>query len=89
MKKVISTMLAVLAIAATMVVCVSAGDGMPMNKSYEYNPVSGVDYTVYYDIGSILPYDDVRGRTRILLYSAQGESEGYANGRVFQEHPGV
>lgn len=78
MKKILSGALAVLAIATTLAVCVSANDGKSLNKSYTYSPVEGVDYTVYYDIGSILPYDDVRGRTKILLYADKGESEGYA-----------
>ena len=80
MKKILSGALAVLAIATTLAVCVSANDGKSLNKSYTYSPVEGVDYTVYYDIGSILPYDDVRGRTKILLYADKGESEGYAIG---------
>ena len=50
MKKILSGALAVLAIATTLAVCVSANDGKSLNKSYTYSPVEDVDYTVYYNI---------------------------------------
>lgn len=82
MKKAISICMTILVIAATLVICVYAGDGRSLSSSYTYNPYSGIAYTVYYDIGSILPYDDVRARTTITIYAYQGETEGYARAQL-------
>lgn len=82
MKKAISICMAIIAIAATLAVCIYAGDGRSLSYSYTYNPSPGVAYTVYYDIGSPFPFDDVRARTTITIYSSQGETEGYARAQL-------
>lgn len=44
-----------------------------LRSSYTDNHISGV--TLQYDVGSIMPYDDVRGRTKIKSTGGSGYAE--------------
>ena len=70
-KRMLAMCLASAMILSAMVLPASAESlGVSLRSSYNKTPVSTCN--VKYDIGSIMPYDDVRAATRVKLESSSG-----------------
>ena len=70
-KRMLAMCLASAMILSAMVLPASAANlGVSLRSSYNKTPVSTCN--VKYDIGSIMPYDDVRAATRVKLESSSG-----------------
>ena len=82
-KRMLAMCLASAMILSAMVLPASAESlGVSLRSSYNKTPVSTCN--VKYDIGSIMPYDDVRAATRVKLES----SSGYAKVSLVGENGG-
>lgn len=72
-KRMLAMCLASAMILSAMVLPASAASlGVSLKSSYNKTPVSTCN--VKYDIGSIMPYDDVRAATRIKLEGTSGSA---------------
>ena len=83
-KRMLAMCLASAMILSAMVLPASAESlGVSLRSSYNKTPVSTCN--VKYDIGSIMPYDDVRAATRVKLESSSGYAKVSLVGKTVVE----